>query len=79
MKGTFDQYVFLLSSCLFAAGAVVQMGLDIFYPIPSYILDNYRTEPVALGLGLILFILVSAGLLTFIVGFGRKAMRWVNS
>jgi hypothetical protein len=67
----FKVTAFFLSSCCFAMGWICQLALDAIFPIPLYVLDEYRPSPLALLLGAAFFSTVVLGLLLFVVGIAR--------
>jgi hypothetical protein len=62
--------IFVLSSCLFAAGWVSLLALDIFYPVPSAVLNELRSSGPAMLLGTAYLGTVLLGLVLFIFGMG---------
>jgi hypothetical protein len=62
--------IFFFSSCLFAAGWVSQLALDIFYPVPLAVLNELRSSGPAMLLGTAYFGTVLFGLVLFIFGMG---------
>jgi hypothetical protein len=60
--------IFFLSSCCFAAGWVLQLALDIFYPVPLAVLNELRSSGPAMLLGTAYFGTVLLGLALFILG-----------
>jgi hypothetical protein len=68
MKRSKTPFIFLVSSSLFTAGVVLQVILDMAYPIPLAILDNYRPSATAGVLGIITFVLFLSGFMSFVVG-----------
>jgi hypothetical protein len=58
--------IFFFSSCLFAAGWVSQLALDIFYPVPLAVLNELRSSGPAMLLGTEYFGTVLLGLVLFI-------------
>jgi hypothetical protein len=62
--------IFVLSSCLFAAGSVSQLALDIVYPVPLAVLNELRSSGVAMLLGTACFGAVLLGLALFTLGMG---------
>jgi hypothetical protein len=79
--------IFFLSSCLFAAGWVSQLALDIFYPVPLAVLNELRSSGPAmllstaylgiLSLGLVLFIFWIGSFFVEVCGFKRKVDEFV--
>jgi hypothetical protein len=62
--------IFFLSSCFFAAGWVLQLALDIFYPPRRAVLNELRLSDPAMLLESALFGTVLFGLVLFIFGIG---------
>jgi hypothetical protein len=62
--------MFFFSSCLFAAGWVSQLALDIFYPVPLAVFNELRSSGPAMLLGTAYFGTVLLGLVLFIFGIG---------
>ena len=62
--------IFFLSSCLFAAGWVSQLALDIFYPPRLAVLNELRLSDPAMLLEIAFFGTVLFGLVLFIFGIG---------
>ena len=62
--------IFILSSCFFAAGWVLQLALDILYPGPLAVLNELRLSGHAGLLGSAFFLAVLPGLAFFLFGIG---------
>jgi hypothetical protein len=62
--------IFFFSSCFFAAGWVLQVALDIFYPVPLAVLNELRSSGPAMLLGTAHFGTILLGLVLFIFGMG---------
>ncbi len=62
--------IFFLSSCFFAAGRISQLALDIFYPVPSAVLNELRSSGPAMLLETACFGTVLLGIVLFIFGMG---------
>jgi hypothetical protein len=62
--------IFFLSSCLFAAGWVSQLALDIFYPPRLAVLNELRLSDPVMLLESAVFGTVLFGLVLFIFGIG---------
>jgi hypothetical protein len=60
--------IFFLSSCLFAAGWVSQLALDIFYPAQLAVPNELRLSDPAMLLKIAFFGTVLFGLVLFIIG-----------
>jgi hypothetical protein len=56
---------FFIPAFLFSIAALLQILLDFTFPLPLSILAQYWSEPLPNAIGLIVFLLTLAGLLTF--------------
>ena len=70
--------IFFFSSCFFAAGWVLQVALDIFYPVPLAVLNELRSSGPAMLLGTAYFGTILLGLVLFILGMGNLFIEACN-
>jgi hypothetical protein len=64
--------IFFLSSCCFAAGWVLQLSLDIFYPVRLVAVNELHSSGLAMLLGTAYFGTVLLGFALFIFGMGTS-------
>lgn len=66
---------FIVSSGLLTAAAAIQLLLDVFFPIPMQVLDQFRPSPEVTLLGALLFLLVVSGAFAFVAGIIQTIIR----